>query len=372
VDRTKIRHGELDVRIEGGVMNRSVERRGFTVRGTCPGELVVGLFIHPTRGRVRCPAAPLVAANLRGQGHNVREERDWLASADGASDGVLFTASYLDRTGAAVGLAVAAHDTDRVALRAAQEAVLAWSAAWRSRRLVIAAAEPCHPGEHQADACQHVTAARREMRRCVQRGDQVVLVGRRGQPATTALAELHDEVVLVEAAAEVAGLRVDPDRVSYLVAPGVVLEHAMRVVATLRARHPRLRGPHPGDLCYAASDDLATVHAMAAACDRVLVLGAATAPDTASVVDAAADARKPVHIVDGLERIRPAWLAGAESLGLATAPSAPPHLLHAVVDALSGMGPLSVVRRRVTTQPAGLDLVAASCPDARTPHMPAI
>jgi 4-hydroxy-3-methylbut-2-enyl diphosphate reductase len=353
-------------------MNRSVERRGFTVRGTHPGELLVGLFVHPTRGRVRCPAAPLVAANLRGQGHSVREESGWLAPADGASDGVLFTASYLDRTGDAVGLAVAGHDTDRVALRAAQEAVLAWSAAWRSRRLVLATAEPCHISEHQVDACSHVTAARREMRRCVQRGDHVVLVGRRGQTATTSLAELHDEVLLVEVASEVAGLRVDPDRVSYLVAPGVVLEHAMHVVATLRARYPRLRGPHPGDLCYAASDDLATVHAMAAACDRVLVLGATTAPDTTSLVDAAADARKTVHTVDSLERIRPSWLAGAESLGLATAPSAPSHLLHAVLDALSGMGPLSVVRKRVTTQPVSPDLLVASCEDALTAHMSTI
>jgi 4-hydroxy-3-methylbut-2-enyl diphosphate reductase len=348
-------------------MNRSVERRRLTVRGTRPGELVVGRFVHPARGQVHCPAAPLVAANLRGQGHGVREERGWLAPADDASDGVLFVASYLDRTGGAVGLAIAAHGTDRVALRVAREAVLTWSAAWRSRRLLLAAAEPCQP-----DPCRHVVAARREMRRFVGRGDRVVLVGRRGQLATTALAELHDEVMLVESAAETGGLRLDPDRVSYLVAPGVVLEHAMRVVAALRARYPRLRGPHPDDLCYAASDDLATVHTVAAACDRMLVLGAATAPDTADLADAAFDARTPVHTVDGLERIRPSWLAGAESIGVATAPSAPPHLLHAVLDALSGMGPLSVVRRRVTTRPGGPDLAAGSRDHVLTPPVPAL
>jgi 4-hydroxy-3-methylbut-2-enyl diphosphate reductase len=337
-------------------MNRSVERRCLSVRGTHPGELTVGWFVHPTRGRVRCPATPLVATSLRGRGHRVREEHDLLVPADGNSDGVLFTASYVDSKVGAVGLAVAAHEMDRAARRAAREVVLAWSATWRSRRLVLAAAAYCGANEHgTTDECPHVAAAHRNVRRFVCRGDRVVVVGRRDEPVSTRLADPYAEVVLVESAEDVAGLRLTPDRVSYLVAPGIALEHALRVVGTLRARYPQVRGPHPDDFCYSASDHLATVRDVATSCDQVLVLGAATAADTTALVNAITAARRPVHVVDHLERIRPSWLAGAESIGIATAPSAPPLLLHTVVDALSGLGPVSVACRRVTTDLVDLD-----------------
>lgn len=345
------------VRIES-VMNRSVERLCFPVRGTSPGELAVGLFVHPKRGHVRCPATSLVAASLRAKGHDVREELDRLVPADDAADGVLFTASYLDHLGEAVGLAVAAHKSDEGALRIARETVLSWSAAWRSRRLVLATPEPCHPGERQ-EACPHVAEARQAISRFVARGDQVVLVGTRGQAASESLAKSPD-VVLVESATAVDDLRLDPDRVAYVLAPGLVLEQAMRVVAAVRARYPRLRGQHPSELCYAASDDLATVRAVAAACDRVLVLGTATTPDTAVLVDAAAEVGTPADMVDCLERIRPSWLAGTESIGLVTAPSVPPLLFYAVIAALTGMGPLSIVRRSVTTKSISLDATLAA------------
>jgi 4-hydroxy-3-methylbut-2-enyl diphosphate reductase len=325
-------------------MNRSVERRRVAVRGTRSGELVVGWFVHPTRGRVRCPAAPLVAANLRTQGHRVREEHGWLEPAAGDTDGVMFAASYLDPSGAAIGLAVAAHHADQAAIRTAQEAVHAWSAAWRSRRLVVAAAEPCCASESSPlDACPRVVAARQAVDRFAQRGDTIVLIGH------PALGPLSADMVRVASAAEVADLQLDPDRVSYLVTPGTVLEQATPVVTALRARYPRLRGAHPGSLCYVASDQLATVRAVATRCDRFIVLGDPNATDTAELVRAAGT-RKPVHVLDRLDQVRSAWFAGAESVGLATARSTPPLLLHALIDALSGMGPMSVVRQRVVTE----------------------
>ena len=324
-------------------MNRSVERRRIAMRETRPGELVVGWFVHPTRGRVRCPAAVLVAADLRSQGHRVREEHGWLEPADGDPEGVMFAASYLDPGGAAVGLAVAAHETDPVAIDAAHEAVNTWSAAWRSRRLVVAAAKACCADEASA-SCPLVVTARRTARRFAQRGDQVVLVG---HPSPGLV---PDGVVRVSSAKDVAGLDLDPDRVSYVVAPGTALEQAMPVVAALRARYPRLRGAHPNSLCYAASDRLASIRAVADGCDRLLVLGAPTATDTVESIRAAGT-RKPTHVLDSLDHVRPFWLAGTESIGIATTRSAPPALLNAVLDALSGMGPTSVMRQQVTTAP---------------------
>jgi hypothetical protein len=55
-------------------MNRSVERRQFGAIGTVPGEILIGRrCTHPDRGRVRHPAASLVAAEVRRAGHRAQE-----------------------------------------------------------------------------------------------------------------------------------------------------------------------------------------------------------------------------------------------------------------------------------------------------------
>jgi 4-hydroxy-3-methylbut-2-enyl diphosphate reductase len=388
----------------GVMMNRSVERRRFTVRGTAPGVLVVGWFEHPTRGRVRCSAAPLVAASLRRLGYQVREESGWIKAESSPADGVLFTASYLDRTGRPVGFGVAAHTTDQSGICAAREAVEAWSAVWRTRRVVVASASPFCTGARRArqmlqrdprtqhrwiaslndltdvpdeitvalpahgvppvvrstanargmqviDAtCPIVAAAQAQLHRFTQRGDHVVVVGKPDHAAVPALiGQAPDRVVVVESTEDVAALELDPDQLSYLVQPGVVIDEAMRVVAALRVRYPRIRGTHPDGLCYQASDRAETVRLVSGSCDRMFILGVPGSADTAELVALVASSRTRLHVIDSLGQIRPSWLAGAECIGIAVGQSAPRSLHRTVVDVLSGLGPMSVVRRGVTT-----------------------
>ncbi|MBP2327850.1 4-hydroxy-3-methylbut-2-enyl diphosphate reductase IspH [Kibdelosporangium banguiense] len=92
---------------------------------------------------------------------------------------------------------------------------------------------------------------------------------------------------------------------------------------------------------------------MAGSCDVMFVLGGG--PETGELAARLDSCPAPVHIVDRPEWIRPSWLAGAASVGLTVTPSAPPSLGRQVLDILSGLGPLSVVRRQVTTGPAGND-----------------
>lgn len=350
-------------------MNRSVERRRFAIAGTEPGRLLAGAFVHPRRGRVRCPAASLVVAGLRRAGHQVDEHAGFLRPQDNGH-GVLFTASFLDRAGGPVGLAVAAHETDLAGMAAASEAVASWSALWRSRRVVIAdmrqecaiplpgirrgdAESPAFSSEYDAwiepevhKACSHVLQAHAVIRSSAEQGELVLVIGRHGHASTRALLALApDRVVLVETVDDVPDLRLPPESARFVVQPGIPIEQAMIVVAAIRARYPALRGASPDGFCYAASDRAATLRVIAGSCDRVFLIGeAATADDLPALQGAR------VHALSDPARLSPAWLAGTECVGLVPGGQASGDLLRHWIDVLSGLGPISVVRRRTVSE----------------------
>lgn len=293
-------------------MKRSVERIRLSVSGVAPGErVVVTEFTHPVRGLVRCPAAPLLEPGLATARIGT--------VADGPGDAVLHAVSYVDPEGA-VGFGIAAGAEDPVA----DEVVARWAAVLRTRRVLLADFEPdCRP-----DCLDRM---RLRLREFVARGDDVVLIAKRGHAATAALAvgthvvDRPDEVAVLPA--------FDPERVSFLIAPGMPIEDAARVLAALRVRFPRLRGQHPDEWCYAASDRREAVRSVARASDLLLLCGPAD--------DAAG------RILTDVGEIRPEWLGGAATVGIVGGPSA---LVDAVLLALSGLGPLSVARRGVRTE----------------------
>lgn len=69
-----------------------------------------------------------------------------------------------------------------------------------------------------------------------------------------------------------------------------------------------------------------------------------------------ADVGRTVHVLEDVGSIRPVWLAGAQSVGLVSYRSAPRGLERAVVEALSGLGPLSLAHREVRTRVSNLEL----------------
>ncbi len=203
--------------------------------------------------------------------------------------------------------------------------------------------------------CPLVTWAHGEARKFAERGDDVVLVGQPGHAAVAGLTgQAPAKTTLVSSSAGTATLRVpDPRRVSYLLQPGIPVEDSAPVTAALRSRFPALHGPNPDGFCYAASDRAQTVRAIASACDTMLVLGAADAPDSRQVCGIARDGGTRAHIVSEAGDIVPAMLAGAGVIGLAESTSARPALAGQVTEALSGLGPLSVTTRRVSTEVVG-------------------
>ena len=124
-------------------MRRTLDRRHFPVSGVAHGELVVPpAFSHPTRGEVGCPAAPVAVP----AGTPVRH-----TPVRPGADAVLHTVSYVDPSGAVVGLAVAAHRDDEHAQSVAEQAVTTWTAVMRTRRVLLETTGPSCAGlRHEA------------------------------------------------------------------------------------------------------------------------------------------------------------------------------------------------------------------------------
>jgi 4-hydroxy-3-methylbut-2-enyl diphosphate reductase len=205
--------------------------------------------------------------------------------------------------------------------------------------------------------CPLVAGAQEEARRFGERGDQVVLIGQPGHAVVPGIAgQVPGKLVIAATSAGAGGVgAADPRRVSYVLQPGIPVEDAAPVMASLRSRFPALRGPDPDRFCYAASDRAETVRAVASACDVLLVLGDESHPDTRQQTGLARGGRAKVHVVGEPGQIMASWLAGTTAIGLADTVSASAGLAGEVTTALSGLGQLSVTQRRVTTEITGQD-----------------
>jgi 4-hydroxy-3-methylbut-2-enyl diphosphate reductase len=393
-------------------MNRSLERRRFPTTGVAHGELVLTTFHHPEYGQVPCPAIPLMQAHVHRLGLTARTgELDRLT---GAGNSVMFTASYLDRNSNRVGMAVATNAEDTASHAAAGEVIESWCSALRTRRLLIAAADPLCAGARatnetitrlqdrtsetvhvvgvpgaahgatsvrnldeipggalvvlpahgtplavRAEAvargtnlvdttCPLVQAVHADARRFADSGDHVVAIGRIGHAALPALVtQAPDNIEVVETADDVRRLDLTPDRVSYVVQPGMSLAETASVVAELRARYPHARGPHPDGFCYAATDRAAVIRAVADVSEIVLVLTAGDSPD--HIIDSLAS---DVYPVTCLSDVPFESLVGIGTVGLLSTSSAKPGLQAEVTSTLSGLGPLSTVHQHFVSHVA--------------------
>jgi 4-hydroxy-3-methylbut-2-en-1-yl diphosphate reductase len=199
--------------------------------------------------------------------------------------------------------------------------------------------------------CPLVASAQTVAMRAGDRGQQLVLISQPGQAATAPIAsQAPGHVTVVETPAKTAALNVNDTRqVSFMMQPGVVLETAAPIVAALRSRYPAIKAA-PADLCYAPSDRAGTIYSVALGSDLMLVLGDPNSPDARQVCAQARDSGTRVQMVSDIDDIKPAMLTNVHTIGVAESTSARAGLAAHVLSALSGLGRLSVARRRLSTE----------------------
>jgi 4-hydroxy-3-methylbut-2-en-1-yl diphosphate reductase len=200
--------------------------------------------------------------------------------------------------------------------------------------------------------CPLVSKVHAEARRFAREGYTIALIGHAGhEEVEGTLGEAPASTVLVQTAADVAGLDVaDPAKIAYLMQTTLAIDEAADVADALRDKFPKMRAPGSDDICYATTNRQAAVRAVATEADLVLVAGSANSSNSVRLVERSERAGTPAHLIDGATDIDLSWLTGASVVGLTAGASAPPAAVSEIIDALSGLGTVTVTERITTTE----------------------
>ncbi|TDV55369.1 4-hydroxy-3-methylbut-2-enyl diphosphate reductase [Actinophytocola oryzae] len=301
-------------------------------------------FEHPDRGWVHCPANCLLAAHLRGVGLRVRTVDAVISPGRGEpGEALLLAMSYVDIDGFAVGLGAAAQAVDHVGIAAIEDAVGIWSGVVRTRRALLAS-------PLSVAAAKGTALAAERAREFADRGDTVLVVGQAGRAASEVLARAPHATALITSTTRARTATAPaPEKVSFVVAPGIAIEDAVDIVAVLRARFPSLRGQYPGEFCYEASDQREAVRSVTAASDLVLICDPDGDSATQEMVRSIGSGAPGVRRLTQTGQICAQWLTDVATVGLVSTSPGGERLAWEVVAALSGLGPLAVATRAVST-----------------------
>ena len=148
--------------------------------------------------------------------------------------------------------------------------------------------------------------------------------------------ELPDgEVLLVETADDVATLSPrDPDQLAYITQTTLSVDDTAGIVTALKARFPKIVGPHKEDICYATTNRQEAVKAVAPKVQALLVIGAPNSSNSRRLVEVArANGCDYSMLVQRATEIDWRAIEGVSAVGLTAGASAPQVLVDEVINA---------------------------------------
>ena len=189
--------------------------------------------------------------------------------------------------------------------------------------------------------CPLVTKVHKEAKRLAAAGMEILLIGHAGhEEVEGTYGEAPEAIRLIEHPADAALVEVnDPDHVAWLSQTTLSVDETRETVARLRQRFPALVDPHSDDICYATQNRQSAVRQVAEQCDCVLVVGSANSSNSVRLVEVALDAGAgAAYLIDDVNQIDPAWIAGTHTVGVTSGASVPDHLVLDVVTRLQACG----------------------------------
>ena len=188
--------------------------------------------------------------------------------------------------------------------------------------------------------CPLVTKVHVEVSRMRVDQREIIMIGHKGHPEVEGtMGQSPDGMHLVETVDDVAKLNVrEPSQLAYVTQTTLSVDDAALIVAALRERFPEIVGPKKDDICYAAQNRQDAVRTLAQKCDLVLVVGSVTSSNSNRLREVAELLGRKAYLIDRAENIDPAWLEGAQSIGVTAGASAPEVLVEEVIAHLQALG----------------------------------
>jgi 4-hydroxy-3-methylbut-2-en-1-yl diphosphate reductase len=194
--------------------------------------------------------------------------------------------------------------------------------------------------------CPLVSKVHIEAERHHAAGLQMIMIGHAGHPETEGtMGQLPPgEVLLVETVDDVARVEVrDPEKLAFVTQTTLSVDDTAEIVAALKARFPKIVGPHKEDICYATTNRQEAVKAMAPEIDALLVIGAPNSSNSKRLVEVGRRAGCAYsQLVQRAGDIDWRALDGARAVGITAGASAPEVLVNEVIDAFRDRFDLTV------------------------------
>ncbi|HSQ99577.1 MAG TPA: 4-hydroxy-3-methylbut-2-enyl diphosphate reductase [Sphingomicrobium sp.] len=186
--------------------------------------------------------------------------------------------------------------------------------------------------------CPLVSKVHRQAERLIAEGRHILFIGHAGHPEVigTFGQVPKGAMTLVETVEDVANIAVaDNVDLAFLTQTTLSVDDTAAIVDALKVRFPAIRAPRSEDICYATSNRQAAVKAIAAECDRMLVIGSPNSSNSLRLAEVAERMGVPARLIERASDIDWEWLGEPAVLGLTAGASAPELLVREVCDALS-------------------------------------
>ncbi|MEA2754881.1 MAG: 4-hydroxy-3-methylbut-2-en-yl diphosphate reductase [Aliidongia sp.] len=192
--------------------------------------------------------------------------------------------------------------------------------------------------------CPLVSKVHHEAQRYADSGRDIVLIGHDGHPEVEGtMGRIDGKVYLVATPEDVAKLDVrDPTRLSYVTQTTLSVDDTRSVIDALKGRFPAITGPDTRDICYATQNRQRAVRDLADLVDVILVVGAENSSNSNRLREIAAEMGTRAYLIADATVLDPAWLDGAQAVGVTAGASAPEHLVQELVDRLRDLGATAV------------------------------
>jgi 4-hydroxy-3-methylbut-2-enyl diphosphate reductase len=185
--------------------------------------------------------------------------------------------------------------------------------------------------------CPLVSKVHRQAQRLIEEGRHILFIGHAGHPEVIGtFGQVPPEsITLVETVDEVAELKIpESANLAFLTQTTLSVDDTAAIVEALKVRFPAIRAPRSEDICYATSNRQAAVKAIAAECDRLLVIGAPNSSNSLRLAEVAERLGVPARLIERAKDIDWDWLGEPKTVGITAGASAPEVLVREVVDAL--------------------------------------
>ena len=181
--------------------------------------------------------------------------------------------------------------------------------------------------------CPLVTKVHVEAARMAREGMDIVLVGHKGHVEVEGtMGHAPERMHLVQSVEDVAALEVrDPGRLGCVTQTTLSVDDTREILEALRQRFPAIRLPRKDDICYATQNRQNAVKELTERAEVVIVVGAPESSNSSRLVELAGKRGARAHLVQTAREIDPAWIEGAECIGVTAGASAPEVLVEEVV-----------------------------------------